>query len=93
MKSDEQMLVFVPGIREVNEIVEILRRIFKRQAYPVTANQNPIEQEKNLRIGAIFIATAIAETSLTFRNLKYVIDSRISRLRCFNTEYELMETE
>ena len=42
MKSDEQMLVFVPGIREVNEDVEILRRIFKRQAYPVTANQNPI---------------------------------------------------
>lgn len=36
------MLVFVPGIREVNDIVEILRRKFNRQAYPITSNQNPI---------------------------------------------------
>ncbi len=87
------MLVFVPGIREVNDIVEILRRKFNRQAYAITANQNPIQQENNLNIGSIFIATAIAETSLTFRNLKYVIDSRVSRFRTFNAELELMETE
>ena len=46
-----------------------------------------------LQNGQIFISTSIAETSLTFRNLKYVIDSRLSRWRKFNPKIELMETE
>ena len=62
------------------------------KAYPVMAEQNPIEQARFLEIGQIFVATAIAETSLTFKNLRFAVDSQMSRWRKFNPKVELMET-
>jgi len=54
------------------------------------AEQNPIEQARFLEIGQIFVATAIAETSLTFKNLRFAVDSQMSRWRKFNPVVELM---
>ena len=62
-------------------------------AFPITANQSPKEQDQYLATGRIFVSTSIAETSLTFNKLKYVIDSRLSRWRVFDPELELMKTE
>jgi HrpA-like RNA helicase len=70
-----------------------LKKKFNRIAFPITATQTPKEQKQYLATGQIFISTAIAETSLTFRKLKYVIDSRLSRWRTFDSELELMKTE
>lgn len=87
------MLVFFAGVKEVITTVEMLRNNFNRQAYPLYSNQTAAQQSEYLKSGQIFIATAIAETSLTFRKLKYVIDSRISRWMKFNYETELMQTQ
>ena len=44
MRADEQMLVFHPGVREVNDTVNTLLQKYNRVAYPITANQNPKDQ-------------------------------------------------
>ena len=44
------------------------------------------EQDRILANGQIFISTSIAETSLTFKKLRFVIDSRLSRWRVFDPE-------
>ena len=86
------MLVFFPGVNEVERTVEILKDK-NRVAFPITANQPPKIQEQNLANGQVFISTSISETSLTFKKLKYVVDSRLSRWRIFDPELELMKTE
>ena len=93
LNSSEQMLVFIPGEAEVEMTVRILSEKFNKLAYALTARVAEKQQESMLQNGQIFISTSIAETSLTFRNLKYVIDSRLSRWRKFNPKIELMETE
>jgi len=61
--------------------------------YPLFGNQKPEIQEEALQKGQILFSTSIAETSLTFSNLKYVVDSRKSRIRKFDPKLELMVTE
>jgi HrpA-like RNA helicase len=38
------MLIFYPGVKEVNDTVNILMQKYNRVAYPITANQNPKDQ-------------------------------------------------
>jgi HrpA-like RNA helicase len=47
-------------------------------------NQKNSEQDEIIENGQIFIATSIAETSLTFENLKFVLDSRKARYVTFD---------
>ena len=84
LKADEQLLVFYPGVAEVLKTVEIIKSKFHRTVIAITGNQSHKVQENNLAEGQIFISTAIAETSLTFRKLRFVIDSRRSRGRVFD---------
>ena len=70
-----------------------MKEKYNKEAVEISANQKPKEQEENLQRGQIFVSTALAETSLTFRNLKYVVDSRMSRWRTFDPKLELMKTE
>lgn len=93
MKNDEQLLTFFPGVADVNNGVSTLIETYNVQAFAITANQPHKIQEDIIQNGKIFISTALAETSLTFRNLKYVIDSRLSRWRSFDPDFEMMRTD
>lgn len=75
LEGDEQMLVFLPGVADVREAVKIFDESYHKTSYPLFANQDPKEQDKFINLGQVFFSTTIAETSLTFKNLKFVIDS------------------
>jgi hypothetical protein len=68
-----QLLCFVPSTKEVNVMVSRLgeQNII---AHPLYSNQRGEDQVAALRSGTIFISTSIAETSLTFPRLKFVLD-------------------
>lgn len=73
------MLIFLPSVQDVLEGVQIFESKYFKKAYPIYGSQNPQTQDDYLSKGQIFFCTSIAETSLTFPGLKYVLDSRISK--------------
>lgn len=86
LAKDEKMLIFFPGVQEVNTAVTIFKEQYNRMAFPLHGQQTNADQDKALKEGQIFIATSIAETSLTFPRLKYVLDSRRARVTKFNVD-------
>ena len=69
----EQLIVFLPSVLEVNEAAKLLGERHIR-ALPLHAAQAPHVQMQNVSTGRVFVSTNIAETSLTFPNLKFAID-------------------
>ena len=69
------MLIFLPGVGDINEARTIYMKAGGRGSEVLFAAQNSQEQEKMIKQGRVFFATSLAETSLTFHNLKYVIDA------------------
>ncbi|MFO7705507.1 MAG: ATP-dependent RNA helicase HrpA, partial [Halopseudomonas sp.] len=86
-KRPGDVLVFLPGEREIRDAAEMLRRANLKHAeiLPLYARLSPAEQQKifQSRPGRkIVLATNVAETSLTVPGIVYVIDpgeARISR--------------
>lgn len=73
----DQILCFVSSVAEVNQCCKLLEEITHGTivAFPLIQSQSAIEQEKNIEQGSLFFSTTVAETSLTFPSLKYVIDT------------------
>jgi len=86
-KRPGDVLVFLPGEREIREVAQVLRRADLRfcQILPLYARLSASEQQKIFAKAAarkIVLATNVAETSLTVPGIRYVIDggsARISR--------------
>lgn len=79
------VLVFLPGEREIREAAEVLRKANLRhtEILPLYARLTPAEQQKIFRPAAgrkIVLATNVAETSLTVPGIRYVIDSGTARI-------------
>lgn len=74
LKRNDQIICFLSNNEEVSHAVNYFKK-FHKEAIPLTAQGNISEQEISIKKGQIFISTSIAETSLTFENLKYVVDS------------------
>lgn len=83
------ILVFMPGEREIRETANALRRQFGEQSaggheiLPLYARLSVEEQRKAFKPGKgrrIVIATNVAETSLTVPGIRYVIDPGTARL-------------
>lgn len=74
LNRNEQILCFAPSVKEVRLCCELFKTHTKFKAFPLYAQQNPVLQEQYLQIGQVFFSTNIAETSITFPNLKYVVD-------------------
>lgn len=76
-KRHEQILCFVSSVGDVNESCKLLNDISKGTivAYPLVQSQRSSEQRHIIEHGTIFFSTTVAETSLTFPCLKYVVDS------------------
>ena len=85
------ILVFLPGEREIREAAEALRKSTLRrndEILPLFARLSHAEQHKIFHpSGAkrrIVLATNVAETSLTVPGIKYVIDTGLARVKRYS---------
>ncbi|MEO7558800.1 MAG: ATP-dependent RNA helicase HrpA, partial [Nitrosospira sp.] len=94
------VLVFLPGEREIRETAEALRKhAFNRldpghgagagaEILPLFARLSYAEQERVFKPGSnvrrIVLATNVAETSLTVPGIRYVIDTGLARLNRYS---------
>ncbi|CAF2865659.1 unnamed protein product [Rotaria sp. Silwood2] len=76
-KRYDQILCFVSSVKEVNECCSLLKKITGGAitAYPLVQSQQASVQQEYIDTGSVFFSTTVAETSLTFPQLKYVIDT------------------
>lgn len=84
-KRPGDVLVFLPGEREIRDAAEVLRKANLRltELLPLYARLTPAEQQKIFAPMAgrkIVLATNVAETSLTVPGIRYVIDSGTARI-------------
>lgn len=82
------ILIFLPGEREIRETADLLRKAELRNAdiLPLyarlsLAEQNRVFQRGKGSIGTrIVLSTNVAETSLTVPGIKYVVDTGVARI-------------
>ncbi|WP_454255664.1 ATP-dependent RNA helicase HrpA [Pseudomonas sp. Marseille-Q8238] len=84
-KRPGDVLIFLPGEREIRDAAEVLRKANLRftEVLPLYARLTPAEQQKIFASMAgrkIVLATNVAETSLTVPGIRYVIDSGTARI-------------
>ncbi|CAF3499599.1 unnamed protein product [Rotaria sp. Silwood1] len=84
----DQILCFVSSVAEVNQCCHLLEEISHGTitAFPLIQSQSAIDQQNNIEQGSIFFSTTVAETSLTFPSLKYVIDTGMINTPVYNID-------
>ncbi|CAF3032918.1 unnamed protein product [Rotaria sp. Silwood2] len=82
----DQILCFVSSVSEINQCCNLLKEISHGTltAYPLFHSQSAIVQQKNIEQGSIFFSTSVAETSITFPSLKYVIDTGMNNIPVYD---------
>ncbi len=88
------ILVFLPGEREIRETAELARGSLARRPYarsvevlPLYARLSVAEQQRVFAPSQgrrLVLATNVAETSLTVPGVRYVIDSGLARVRRYS---------
>ena len=84
------VLVFLPGEREIRETVEALRKHHPpgTEVLPLYARLSQAEQERIFRpqgnARRVVLATNVAETSLTVPGIRYVVDSGLARVKRYS---------
>ena len=88
------ILVFLPGEREIRETGDLLRRGLARRPYaaqveilPLFARLSVADQQRIFAPGngrRIVLATNVAETSLTVPGIRYVIDAGLARVKRYS---------
>jgi len=84
-KSPGDVLVFLPGEREIRDAAEYLRKAQLRhtEILPLYARLSPAEQQRIFQSHPgrrVVLATNVAETSLTVPGIRYVIDTGTARI-------------
>ena len=87
LKGD--VLVFLPGEREIRDTAEVLRKHHPKgmEVLPLFSRLSAAEQDRIFKTGAqrrVVLATNVAETSLTVPNIGYVIDSGLARVNRYS---------
>ena len=90
--GEGDILVFLPGEREIREAAEALRKSTLRrndEILPLFARLSHAEQHKIFHPSGskrrIVLATNVAETSLTVPGIKYVIDTGLARVKRYSS--------
>ena len=99
--SSGDVLVFLPGEREIREAAEALRKHHPQGAeiLPLFARLSAEEQERIFAPAGgtrrIVLATNVAETSLTVPGIRFVIDSGLARINrySYRNKVELLQVE
>lgn len=94
LESSGDVLVFLPGEREIREISENLKERKNWEILPLFGRLSGSEQQKVFRRGSkrrVILATNVAETSLTLPNIRYVVDSGLVRQSSYNASTGIQE--
>jgi ATP-dependent helicase HrpA len=99
--SSGDVLVFLPGEREIRDAAEALRKHHPQGAeiLPLFARLSAQEQERIFSPGGgarrIVLATNVAETSLTVPGIRFVVDSGLARINrySYRNKVELLQVE
>ena len=87
------VLVFLPGEREIRDAAEVLRKRHPplpaemREILPLFARLSAAEQDRVFKPGRarrIVLATNVAETSLTVPGIRYVVDTGFARVKRYS---------
>ncbi len=83
------VLVFLPGEREIRDTAEVLRKNHPKgiEVLPLFARLSAAEQDRVFKTGGqrrVVLATNVAETSLTVPNIGYVIDCGLARVNRYS---------
>ncbi|MFC4377219.1 ATP-dependent helicase HrpB [Nocardia halotolerans] len=82
-ESDGDILVFLPGVGEINRTAALLLDLDDVDVLPLHGRLGSAAQDSALRPGArrrIVLSTAVAESSLTVPGVRAVVDSGLSRV-------------
>ncbi|CAF2158143.1 unnamed protein product [Rotaria magnacalcarata] len=84
----DQILCFVNSVSEVNQCCRLLAELSHGtiDAVALVQSQSPKVQEKNLETRSVFFSTTVAETSLTFPSLKYVVDTGMINVPVYDSK-------
>ena len=84
----DQILCFVNSVTEVHQCCRILEQLTQGtiKGYPLIQAQSAAEQHSYIEHGSVFFSTTVAETSLTFPSLKYVIDTGMTNIPIYIPE-------
>ena len=77
------VLVFLPGERDIREAARALRADRGFEALPLYARLNHAQQERIFRPGErrrVVLATNVAETSITVPRIRFVVDTGLARI-------------
>jgi ATP-dependent helicase HrpA len=93
------VLVFLPGEREIRDTAEVLRRRnFRGEILPLYSRLSAAEQDRVFRPGGqrrVVLATNVAETSLTVPRIRYVVDTGLARVKrySYRNKVEMLRVE
>ncbi|HYR37243.1 MAG TPA: ATP-dependent RNA helicase HrpA [Burkholderiales bacterium] len=94
------VLVFLPGEREIRDAADILRRRGPRnvEILPLYARLSAADQDRVFKpSGArrVVLATNVAETSLTVPRIRYVVDTGLARVKrySYRQKVEMLRVE
>ncbi|CAF3369854.1 unnamed protein product, partial [Rotaria sp. Silwood2] len=87
-QRNDQILCFVNSVTEVHECCRLLAEISRGTiiAHPLVQSQKASLQQSYIEHGSLFFSTTVAETSLTFPALKYVVDTGMVNIPIYNPE-------
>lgn len=83
----KDILVFLPGEEDINEVSVLCRRIPAVSVYRVHSAMSDRDQMKiyeESSLTKVILSTNICETSLTIPNVKYVIDTGLHKTKVFD---------
>ncbi|CAF1184864.1 unnamed protein product, partial [Didymodactylos carnosus] len=91
----DQILCFVNSVQDVNNSCKLLSDLSRGaiSAYPLIQSQSAVDQQANIEYRSVFFSTTVAETSLTFPCLKYVIDSGMINIPVYDINTETTRLE
>jgi ATP-dependent helicase HrpA len=93
------VLVFLPGEREIRETMDVLRKHrVTAELLPLFSRLSNAEQDRVFRPGGerrVVLATNVAETSLTVPRIRYVVDTGLARVKrySYRNKVEMLQVE
>lgn len=99
LPNEGDVLVFLPGEREIRECAEVLegRQFVRTDILPLFARLSVADQQAIFKPNGsrrrIVLATNVAETSLTIPGIAYVIDSGVARVSRWNPNRQIQRLQ
>jgi len=95
-RGASDILVFLPGEREIRETAELLRKeeLRNTEVVPLYARLSSSEQQKIFKSHSgrrIVLSTNVAETSLTVPGIRYVIDPGLARISRYSVRSKVQQ--